>query len=197
METTPSLPASTNESTDHNGDSCRCRDFTTRRERVIGRQPILKQAGWVAPWIHPDRPTDRGTGGKVQRFTAQALGTHRYDCEERSCGVFFVCACVSSFSRFSQAGREKPNVGEWLELKPAPLPCLRSPPSRSHKPGNRRGVLLYPASCYPVCGCRCVFLRVFFFFYPNSLASKPCWSVKVGPTCLRGADLHSGEQWGG
>lgn len=73
-------------------------------------------------------------------------------------------------------------------------------PPAPHKPGNRRGVLLYTASSYPVCGCRCVCFRWFCSrpFYFTSLTFKAglqLWSQPNLPT-RRGSPLWPNNEVG-
>lgn len=91
-------------------------------------------------------------------------------------------------------------MGWWLELTSPLHYCIYAllPPA-PHKPGNRRGVLLYTASSHPVCGCRCVFFRRFFssFYFTslNFIAGLQLWSQPKLPA-RRGSPLWPNNEVG-
>ncbi|MEQ2174065.1 hypothetical protein GOODEAATRI_003965 [Goodea atripinnis] len=89
---------------------------------------------------------DRGRPGSVA-FCATAIlkaSTSFFPFVETHCGILI--------------GVDKSASLLYLPPPPPPLPPpLPPPPSLPlcTEPGNRRGVLLYPAGSYPVYGCRC------------------------------------------
>lgn len=172
--------------TDHNSNSWRCRDFTTRRKHLMGWQPILKQAGWATPWSHQDRPTDR------RRHSRKSLVIRGSGCRNTPRNqlrlLFFVCnQILTAFAAWPVAAE----CGIVIRVdEPAPLPCLR-PPAQTRKSSRCASL-----SRCPVCGCRCVFSqRLFGAFVLETLLF---WS-RAG--LWKSAELayaeRISEQWGG
>lgn len=176
------------------------------RERLIGSQPTLKLAGWTRlQWIYAEQPTERGSRGRDAWRRHTALASRKSAVNSlKVWGEKLWFWCGPGAPRLHHFSSWKPVCdSDWSwqarsTTVSALSPLLLPPPPPPPQPGNRRGVLLYPACGYPVCGCRCAcFPPTLSVFNLTSLTFKAGASaVKSDKLACEERISTLAEQWG-